>query len=176
LRASLDPAERKVMKEQKRAEAPKQQVSKEERVLTLLLGLFVQNAECAKMISAELKEEELLGAYKALYSFLQSTYHKNQEDFALKSNYSRLRQELERIQDGQDLVPLLDQSSLRAEAFLAELSPTQVRIQIKSLLDTVRGAKLKVRKKALEAKIRQAEMSGDAQQVEQLIAEYHKLT
>ena len=80
------------------------------------------------------------------------------------------------MESGQELVPLLDQSSLRAENFLEELSPAQVRGQIKSLLDAVRGVKLHARKKVLEAKIRQAEQSGDMQQVEQLIAEYRKLT
>jgi DNA primase len=176
LRASLDPVQRQIMSEKKKEDAPKKRSTKEERIMTLLLGLFVQNEACAKQISDELAENDLEGAHKSLYSFLQSAYHNNQENFAQKSNFSRIRQELEREEGGQELVPLLDQSSLRAETFLTELSPTQVRVQIKSLFDAVRGSKLQARKKALEAKIRQAEMSGDTQQVEQLIAEYHKLT
>jgi DNA primase len=151
-----------------------ERLSKEDTAFLILLGKFVNNPvvqpDYWQKLSEELTADE---PSKRLYRFVVSTYDPTVNP-AQKSFFERLRSVLESDPSQEDLLHLLDKSSLLAEQTFEQLSPSLVQEQVTSLYNLLQARHSSLRKSLLAAKLRQAESAGDHEAVQQLMRELNE--
>ena len=167
----------KAVKVSKVVESPKKKArpSKDEQAISLLLGLSVVDQvigkEILEKVAIELVESESL---KNLYKQIKNAYNATHSDFAEKTFFRRLREDLEHA-DEQELISLLDRVMLEAEQFLANTKAKQLQSQVDFLLQSLLDNVTKKRKKVIEMELRQAETAGDTQAIKLLLEEFNTL-
>ncbi len=151
-------------------------LSKEDTAFLLILGLFVNDPSVYSPFFDQLSEKSTGDeTARSLYTFVKSTYDPS-VNLAQKTFFERLRSVLERETSREDLLHLLDKSSLLAQTTFQELSPTNVQEQLKNLLQLMQSRSSIALRSALAAKLRQAEALGDHARVDGLMQELKELS
>ena len=151
-------------------------LSKEDTAFLIILGLFVNDPKTYLEIWDQVLEEHSTDENsKFLYKIVVSTYDPSVNP-AQKSFFEHLRGVLESKTKQEELVHLLDKSSLLAEKTFEEMSPILVQEQLKSLLKLMQSRTSFSQRSRLAAKLRQAESVHDHEAVKQLMRELNELS
>lgn len=142
--------------------------TRQEQAACLLIGSLVGQQELFtsvyNLISVDYLPSDNI---KRLYNYCVNEYHHTGQTVQ-KSFFKRLRSTLE-SEKQEDLIDLLDKSSLLAEEAFQNLSQTKVLEQLNRLIVLLKVSFLKDQKKNLAIKIRQAESAGDQSEIHKLI-------
>lgn len=150
--------------------------SKEEQAIIILLGFAINNDEYRKDVIEKLGNIVILDeSTNSLYNKVKETYNSSIQA-PQKSYFTRLRNILVSENKQDELIKLLDKISLFADKTMGDLSQKEVQIQIESLFAMLLESELKLRKKSLAQKLRQAENAGDKEAVNKLLRELTDLT
>ncbi|MEK7615113.1 MAG: toprim domain-containing protein, partial [Patescibacteria group bacterium] len=144
--------------------------TKEEGIVTLLLGVLINNAQTLGGYLQELSiDASLQGLERELYNQARDLYTgaQNTPDQTL---FSRLRDHFD-AHDREDLKQLLIKLSLLADRTFSQLSPAQVEDQVKTLCALLGHSESQRKRKIIATKIRQAEQLGDQEAVQKLLSE-----
>jgi DNA primase len=144
-----------------------QKISKEDRVIQLIFGglIQVENKSLLQRTKSYLTSSDL---WITLYNLLEAEYDSGSHS-AQKTIFSRLRENVQAHPRHEALLPLLDKASLLADETFQGLSQTQVLEQLETLITTLdRGADHRVRAD-IARQLRQAEASGDREEVARLL-------
>ena len=176
LRSSIVPVKTEAVSPNTSVVQPKkpEPLSKEDRAFLILLGNFVNNpvaqADYWQKMNEDLTSDEVS---KRLYRFVVSTYDPHVNP-AQKSFFERLRSALEREPSQEDLLHLLDKTSLLSEQTFEQMSPSLVQEQVTSLYNLLQARYSSSRRSLLAAKLRQAESAGDHEAVQKLMRELNE--
>ncbi len=176
LRASIQPVQIAHQSSNTSVVQPKKQerLSKEDTAFLILLGNFVNNPVVHLEDWQKLNEDLTLDEpSKRLYNIVVSTYDPSVNP-AQKSFFERLRSVLECETSSEDLLHLLDKSSLLAEQTFDTMSPSLVQEQVTSLYNLLQTRNSSSRRSLLAAKLRQAEAAGNHEAVQQLMRELNE--
>ena len=157
--ASVDPAGEK---------SPK--LSKDEQAYRLIFGQLVNAPELFEMLHKRFyRFVEANELWTTLYNLAQEAY--DSDSLAAQTTFfTRLRDRISGHQREQELLPLLDSSSLLAESTFQTMSPQQVLAHVEDLLAGLSKRVLKRDRTELARQLRQAEQAGDQEQVQALLA------
>ena len=179
LRTSITNTHKKINKEKKLNKKVAQinvvnKGTKQEQAAFLLIGSLVSKQELFTSVFDLILVDYLPSDNtKKLYNYCVNEYHQSSQTVQ-KSFFKRLRSTLE-SEKQEDLLSLLDKSSLLAEEAFQNLSQTKVLEQLNRLIVLLRASFLKDQKKKFAIKIRQAESAGDQSAVHELIKQLKEL-
>lgn len=176
LRKSLAPTVQEVKHPQESVKTAQKPVklSKTERAAELILAIFLQEPAIRKHVSKEVPEGFFTQVeQKMLYKEALEVYTNTQASSGQQTFYNQLRHHLEA--HAENILPHFNQLALRGEQWLADMPVNKVQVQIEQLILLVKREGLSERRRALQAQIRQAEMSGDHETVQVLIREFNTL-
>ncbi len=146
-----------------------------DKAAAFLLGLALKHEAFAAEALSAVRVDMLSDAgLSRLYTELNIVYTRNETPVPSTQRnvfYSRLRAKLE----GQGLAretSLLDALTLQTDELLAGLPPKEVRQEADRNIAILADADKQVRRKQLESSIREAELSGDATRLTELVSEY----
>lgn len=148
----------------------------EVQAIRFIFGAISRQEDLIPAVRKVLRDDILTEPWKTLYSLLGDVYRQAQTSTSSPSQplFSRLRAYLESHAE-ERLIPVLDDVVLAADEILAGLSPTQVRREVEQHVALIASAHLKKRRKQLEEAIRQAELSGDTEELGELLRVYGEL-
>ncbi len=154
----------------------KKKPTKIEAAIEFLMGLALQDEELRTELFANLAEELLPeGEWREVYKKSRAFYTDHQTDVSVQKHFfSELRNALQK--DGKDdLASIADRAVIRVEHLIATLSRNNVREEYKRHLQLILEASIHEQKQLLQAQIRLAEQSGDADRLKLLMEQYTKL-
>ncbi len=146
-----------------------EKMSKEDRIGLLVFGylLTTEDKEILERTKDYRPSSEL---WITLYKILEEEYDLASNS-AQKSIFSRVRNKVDGRQDRDQLLPIIDTSSLLAEQTFADLSRLQVLEQLDNLFVALDRSNTKLRRAELARKLRQAEAAGDNDTVARLLTQ-----
>lgn len=157
------------------SQKPKVAIEPEVQAIRFIFGAISREETLIPAVRKVLRDDILPEPWKTLYSLLGDVYRQAQTSpSSHQTLFSRLRAYLEGHAEGQ-LIPLLDDVVLATDEILAGLSLTQVRHEVEQHVALIASAHLKKRRKQLEEAIRQAELSGDTEELAELMRSYGEL-
>lgn len=155
-----------------------QDLDKSTQAAVFLLGVCLKYEKAAGQILSKVPKEILNDPWKSLYTHVQVVYDAAQTELSdapqKQSLFTRLRAHLENA-NAPELLKLTDALALRIDEMLARLPPKDVRAEVDRHLILFKDEDLKLRRKSLEAQIREAEISGDTVHLSALMSEYSRL-
>ncbi|MFA5946868.1 MAG: DNA primase [Patescibacteria group bacterium] len=139
-------------------------LDKPTQAAVFLLGVCFKYEKAAGEILSRVPTEVLRDPWKSLYTHMDLVYNSAQTELSAapqkQSLFTRLRAHLESV-NAPELLKLLDALALKIDEMLARLPPKDVRAEVDRHLILFKDEREKSRRKALEAEIREAEISGD---------------
>jgi DNA primase len=139
-------------------------LDKPTQAAVFLLGVCFKYEKAAGEILSRVPKEILSDPWKSLYTHVDVVYTSGQTELSAapqkQSLFTRLRAHLESV-NAPELLKLLDALALKIDEMLARLPPKDVRAEVDRHLILFKDEREKSRRKALEAEIREAEISGD---------------
>ncbi|MBT5808652.1 toprim domain-containing protein, partial [Candidatus Uhrbacteria bacterium] len=154
-----------VVKKEKKAELERESI--EDQVFQLLFGYLVQtdDRDLREKLKAHLPSSKL---WITLYKLMEEGYDSGVTS-AQKSNFSRLRTTVDGHQMREELLPLLDKTSILAEQTFRELPRVKVLKQLENLFNTLERGVDKRHRANVARELRQAEAAGDQAAVSRLL-------
>ncbi len=150
-------------------------LDKPTQAAVFLLGVCFKYEKAAGEILARVPKEVLRDPWKSLYTHVDLVYNSAQTELSAapqkQSLFTRLRAHLESV-NAPELLQLLDALALKIDEMLARLPPKDVRAEVDRHLILFKDEREKSRRKALEAEIREAEISGDHARLTALMDDY----
>ncbi len=109
-----------------------------------------------------------------LYEFAKTLYNSEQLKPEQKSFFRQLSEKLLSL-SREDLIPVIEESSLVGEREFAELSPDQAQVKLQELTSYLEKQQVEKTRDKLTFQIRQAEEMGDKELVESLLKKFNDL-
>ncbi len=157
------------------SEAPKIKKTKKIQVYKLLIGLFInQPDECTGHFFTIPFPDEQYPLLRDLYILCKNLYD-SARNVPNKSFFSRLRDEIERAHRD-DLLHLLDETSLLAEKTFSFMSESEVRQQMNNLSKLIVHESAQQARKEIAQKLRTAELTGDKEAIDLLLTQLTNLS
>jgi DNA primase len=146
-------------------------ISKNEKIIQLLFGYAITSEVVFKKmqdrLSAVLEGNQ---KWSDLYNLAKLAYDSGSQS-AQKSFFSRIREQVTGQPNEDDLMRLLDTSTFLTDETFQDLSPQQVLKQIEHLYSLLERQSIKRNNELLARQLRQAEQSGDSQEVTRLLGQ-----
>lgn len=167
LRDSIHPQKPAVKVREQQKTVPRTKPTKEERIFLLLFGYILTNInkEIFERTKEHFPSSEL---WITLYKILEEGY-----DFASKSAqksiFSWVRDKADGHNDRDQLLPIIDESSLLADQTFSELPRTQVLEQLESLFLALQQGKTTQARVEIARQLREAEATGNKDAVARLL-------
>ncbi len=163
--------------EQRTATKTREIITSETQAVAFLFGAAMRYEALIPVISEAVNLDILTSPYNELYTSLKNVYRSPQINPSAppQSLFSRLRAYLENHDARDQLIPALDEVALVTDEILAGLSPLEVKNEVEQHLALIASAQHKKRRKQLEEAIRQAELSGQTEELTDLLRAYGDL-
>lgn len=180
-RPALEAALRKKEGGQARAQKPIEPIknetappkySKLEEAGLLIIGMMLAERVLFEHGMNRLTDTILPKKLSDLYTKIIVSYNQANlpQDAQWKSFFSSMREHAS--EEGRSII---DYAALLAEAFSKDMDRTRLRSELDRHIDLLLSSKHKAKKHELEAQIREAEQSGNTEQLESLLASYKEL-
>ncbi len=142
-----------------------------DNVISIIIGILINYEELIPEVAASLSEDEILDdLWRKIYKKIILEYNQ----FKLSDSTPKSKIPLyNRLQD--QLSEEVRRALLKTEELTIGMSEKKVREELNRHIDLLRSATQRERRRILEADIRQAEMSGNKDKLQELLKEYKKL-